>query len=209
MSVYSSFAQSEVITSIPKKGTVYTTTGSKIRYKSVEEKENTYVFITSNRTIIEVEKSKISFSKISGHAFTKTGTQVKFKLVEEKENTFLFTTKDNIKVEIERDKIAQIKLNDGNRFSEYFSISGTSGLIASTTFILLIDPSIFLEPRPLGTFIILPSFILGTIGGIIGCTKKKYKTIYQPFNLNNNISHLKLKITSPDDIPSLGLVYTF
>jgi len=43
-----------------KKGIAFTDSGSKIRFKSVQETENSFIFMTTNRTEIEIEKFRIA-----------------------------------------------------------------------------------------------------------------------------------------------------
>ncbi|MFK8006609.1 MAG: hypothetical protein AB8H03_09570 [Saprospiraceae bacterium] len=216
---YFSFAQLDDFSLLPKNGTFYTVSGTKVKFYSFEEKENTYIFFPkSDKKKIVVAKSEIDkiilSDKNEGFAYTSTGAEINFISIEEKENSILFTTTNKTIIEIPKSNLNQIDLKKGNYAKSAALITFGITAVSVTTFILISDPpgnsTFTYSPLIAGVLIITPSLATGLIAGIIGYTVKRSKTIYRrndSFGYYN--SKFKLKTTSPNAIPSLTLSYSF
>lgn len=168
-------------------------------------------FLTSFTTTYAQSKTSFLHAK-KGIAITITGKKVKFRKVRETENSFIFTTINKTEVEIEKFKIAQIDKQRGTKGFRF--ARNTIGLTS-----LFVVHAYYLDeyytgggPSYEGEVAILTIFlstITGTIGGLIGLTQKRYKTIYTSPTFGNYEPKLNFKTTSPNAVPSLTLSYTF
>lgn len=147
-----------------------------------------------------------------GVAYTNSGEKIRFKKMRETENSFSFITTNRTKVEVAKYKIAKIDKRNGNRGFQYMvnSIGLTTLFVIHTSYldVYYTGGGIITAEEILFVSIILSAFT-GTIGGLIGASVKKYKTIYSTDAFGNYEPNLKLKTTAPNAIPSLTLSYTF
>ena len=169
------------------------------------------VFLTFSNVIYA--QSKTTFIKArKGIAFTNSGKKIKFRFVKETENSFVLTTMNKTEVELEKFKIAQIDRRNGTKGMQYAlsAIGGTTIIVMHTYYLngFYTRGRSTYEGEILLASVFL-SVITGTVGGLIGLSEKKYKTIYTSPTFGNYKSKLNLKTTSPNLIPSLTLSYTF
>lgn len=169
-----------------------------------------FFLIFSNSTL--AQNGTIFIRADKGIAYTDTGVKIRFKKMRETENSFSFITSN--KTKIEKDKIAQIEKRNGTRGLQYTmtAIGGSCLLVIHSSYVR----SFYSLGRFRSTYegellfvSIFLSTITGTVAGLIGLSKKRYKTIYTAPSFGINEPHLKLKTTLPNAIPSLTLSYTF
>lgn len=148
-----------------------------------------------------------------GKAYLNSGREFKFKKVTETESSFIFLTMNKTEVELDKTKITRIDKRNGNKGLRYALISlGSTYLLVNT--LAYIDG--FNSENPFPPFeeealYLSVAFSIFTVplGGLIGLTQKKYKTVYSSSLIGNYEPHLELKTTLPNAVPSITLSYTF
>ena len=209
------YSQIEDFSLLSKKGKVFPLNGEEVKFKSFEEKENTFIFTTSNKAKVEIPKSNIVKIHVpnKGFAYSSTGAKVRFKSIYQKDDSFIFTTTNKTILEIKKSKIAKIDLQKGSYAKKVALSSAAITALTISTLLLhheLTTEQIPLSDSPLLIVIIVgtPTLTVGIIGGLIGHCAKKYKTIYKTSSIGYSEPKLNLKTTSPNAIPSLTLSYT-
>jgi hypothetical protein len=166
--------------------------------------------MSSNASFVQKKTTFLKARK--GIAFTNSGNKIRFKKVRETENSFIFTTMNKTDVEIDKFKITKIDRRNGTKGFRYaISSIGVTTLIVIHSYYMdeyLTGGGTTYEGE-IATAPVLLSILTGTLGGIIGLTQKRYKTIYTSPSFGNYEPKLKLKTTAPNAIPSLTLSYTF
>lgn len=169
------------------------------------------LFMMSSNTSFAQKKNNFLKAR-KGIAFTNSGNKIRFKKVRETENSFIFTTMNKTDVELDKFKIAKIDRRNGTKGFRYaISSIGVTTLIVIHTYYLdeyLTGGGTTYEVE-IAIASVLLSIVTGTVGGLIGLTQKRYKTIYTSPTFGNYKPKLKLKTTVPNAIPSLTLSYTF
>lgn len=148
--------------------------------------------------IVTLEKGKI---------FTSDGNLIGFQMLRQTDDHFFY---QNIKGEfigIPKDEVNIITKQSGSYALVYGASSGVSAAVGFLIGTAVSQRVVSDKTKRNGLIV---SVLSGTLFGLIyGSTKKKYATVYKSPNLKGDLGQLRIDITSPNEIPSFTLSYTF
>jgi len=162
-------------------------------------------FLCSNFLSAQDQGKLVTLKK--GKIFTTDGNLIGFQMLRQTDDKFFYQNITGEFIGIPKSEINLIKKQNGSHAFRFGLTSGASAIFGYFIGSAVSNKQVSVKTKKNG-FII--SALSGTLFGLIyGSTKKKYSTIYKSDSPKQTFGQLKLEVTSPNEISSLGLVYSF